>query len=51
MDETRAKEFSDTVVRSYERHMISAGMSKEQTAIIHIKVAADIIKWMIAPNS
>lgn len=46
MGKMTEKELADLITGSYEKHMLSAGLSEEKVFLIHIKVAADIIKAM-----
>lgn len=47
MAELKQNEFADLITRSYEKHMLSAGLTAEQVAMVHLRVAGDLILRLI----
>lgn len=43
MSKVSEQEFSQTIIGAYEKHMLEAGLKEQQIALIHLKVAADLI--------
>lgn len=47
MPDLKQNEFAELITKSYEKHMRSAGLTPEQIAMVHLRVAGDLILRLI----